>query len=112
MKNLISIIQKKLKRGYQDDIDYTTMKKMIKSDPNIVVIDIRPRDEYSYGHLDGAINIPMQEIENKIKYRVQNKSQVIIVYCRYGGRSRKVVNKLRKMGYCNVYNLIGGIESV
>ena len=108
----MGIIQKKFMRSLENNINYATMRKMLQENNNIIVIDIRPRDEYSYGHLDGAINIPMQEIENKIKYRVQNKSQVIIVYCRYGGRSRKVVNKLRKMGYCNVYNLIGGIESV
>ena len=37
---------------------------------------------------------------------------MIIVYCEYGGRSKKAVNKLLKMGYENIYNLDGGIAGI
>jgi rhodanese-related sulfurtransferase len=48
----------------------------------------------------------------EIDINVSNKNDVIVVYCQYGGRSRKAFIKLEKMGYINVYNLNGGIEGI
>ncbi len=89
------------------------MQKMLRENANIVIIDVRTRDEFGYNHLKGAINIPLQNIcEDNMKRYVKSKKSVIIVYCEYGGRSKKAMNKLKKMGYENVYNLDGGIEAI
>ena len=105
MKKLMGIIQKKFMRSLENNINYATMRKMLQENNNIIVIDIRPRDEYATKHLTGAINIPLHEIDEKIKYMVRQKSSVIIVYCKHGARSKKAVAKLQKLGYENVYNL-------
>lgn len=113
MEKWIYKFQKRFVRCFENDIDYKTMQRMIRDNPEVVVIDVRTRDEFSYNHLRGAINIPLQDIcEDKIRRYVKNKLCVIIVYCEYGGRSRKAMNKLKKMGYVNVYNLDGGIEKI
>lgn len=113
MKKWIYKFQKRFVRGGENDINYNAMQKMIRENPGIVVIDVRTRDEFSYNHLKGAVNIPLQDIcEEKVKRYVRNKSNVIIVYCEYGGRSKKAANKLKKMGYENVFNLDGGIEAI
>ena len=65
-----------------------------------------------YNHLQGAVNVPLHEINQKISRYVKSKNDVIIVYCEYGGRSKKACGKLQKMGYVNVYNLDGGIEAI
>ncbi len=72
-----------------------------------VLLDVRTQEEYLDGHIEGSINIPLQEID-KISQNVQNKSVAIFVYCRSGARSKKAVDILAKMGYDNVKN-IGGI---
>ncbi len=112
MKKLIYKLKKRLMRTCGNDINYSIMKKMLKENPNIIVIDVRTRDEYMYNHLQGAINIPLQDIEEKIGRFVKNQTDLIIVYCEYGGRSCKAMNKLQKLGYVNVYNLEGGMESI
>ncbi len=74
-----------------------------------VVIDVRSRQEFREGHFDGAINIPLDEIERSICNIVKDKNINIIVYCSYGGRSKKSQMILNSLGYNNVYNLEHGI---
>ncbi len=112
MKRLIYKLQNRFLRTCDNNIDYDTMQKMLRENKKILVIDVRTKDEFMYNHLDGAINIPMQEITQKIGRYTNNKNDVIIVYCEYGGRSKKAANKLCKIGFVNVYNLDGGIEAI
>ena len=112
VKRLIYKLQNRLFRTCENNIDYSTMERMLRKNKNVIVIDVRTKDEYMYNHLNGAINIPLQDISRSIERFVRNKNDIIIVYCEYGGRSKKACNKLVKMGYVNVYNLDGGIESI
>lgn len=112
MKKLIYKLQNRLLRTCENDISYSTMQRMLRENKNIIVIDVRTRDEFMYNHIDGAVNIPLQEITQKIGRYTRNKNDAIIVYCEYGGRSKKALNKLNKLGYVNVYNLDGGIEGI
>lgn len=112
MRKLIYKLRKKLVRSCGKDIDYKTMQKMIKENSRIIVIDVRTKDEYNNKHIQGAINIPLQDISERIGTVARNKNDIIILYCEYGGRSRKAMNKLEKLGFVNVYNLDGGIEKI
>lgn len=113
MKKLIYKLQNKFVRTCGNDIDFTTMQNMIKENSEIVLIDVRTKDEYYDNHLKHAVNIPLQDIcEKEIEKYVKSKNNIIIVYCEYGGRSKKALKKLNKMGYMNVYNLDGGIDKI
>ncbi len=70
-----------------------------------IVIDVRSAAEFSAGHIDGAINIPYNEIGDGIKKlgNISNKSR-ILVYCRSGRRSDIALNKLMQEGYQRVTN--------
>lgn len=112
MKKLMCLIQKRFVRSYSNDIDYDTLLRMLKQYKNIWLIDVRPKDEYYSKHIDGAINIPLQDLTLRIGKIVKNKNDIIIVYCEYGGRSIKACNKLERLGYLNIYNLKGGISGI
>lgn len=112
MRKIIYKMQKKFSRSCCKNINYETMSNMLKQNKNIIVIDVRIKEEFKCGHLDRAINIPMQDIKEQISKIVKNKDSILIVYCEYGGRSKKACNKLEKMGYTNVYNLDGGLEAI
>lgn len=113
LKKLIYKLQNKFMRTCGNDISYLTMKKMIDDNSNIVVVDVRTKDEFRYNKLKGAINIPLQDIsEDRVKKYIKNKNTLIIVYCEYGGRSKKALVKFKRMGYENVYNLEGGISAI
>ena len=70
-----------------------------------VIIDVRTGSEFASGYIDGAINIPVDNISS-IDYP---KETVIIVYCASGMRSAKAAETLIDLGYTNVYNLDGGL---
>ena len=70
-----------------------------------LVIDVRSRGEFGSGHLQSAINIPLDEISSALPQRVSDKNQVLLLHCQSGMRSGVAVKKLRGMGYTKVYNL-------
>ncbi len=72
-----------------------------------VLLDVRKEEEFSSGYVPGAINVPLQEIED-VEEVVPGKNTLIYVYCRSGVRSAQAVTALRYMGYTNLVDL-GGI---
>ena len=76
----------------------------IVNNDKITIIDVRTAQEYNEGHLKNAINIPYDEIRDKIKKYVPDKDEKIILYCRSGRRSGIAEKTLKDMGYKNVIN--------
>ena len=87
------------------------MKEIMKYDGNPYLIDVRTKEEYDSGHLDGAINIPYETVVETLgdTYTVHEDTP-IIVYCRSGNRSGQAFTSLKNAGYTNVYDL-GAMES-
>lgn len=87
---------------YPDEID-----KYVGNDMYIF-IDLRTKSEYENGHVRGAINITVENLEDSIYLFPKNKK--IIVYCARGGRSIMAARILSKNGF-EVKNVIGGIKN-
>lgn len=103
-------IRKSFLRNIDNEINFGKLKEIQSNNKKTFLIDVRSSQEYDEGHLPGAISIPNYELKEKIEKIVPNKHSVIIVYCQTGGRSEKGAKLLEKMGYVNVYNLVGGID--
>lgn len=69
---------------------------------NALLIDVRTPEEYREKHIEGAVNIPVYEIDN-IKNEIIDPNKVILVYCKTGKRSKIVKQILTQNGYKNVY---------
>ena len=82
--------------------------EMMKKESGYIILDVRRPDEYAEGHIPGAINVPNEEIGTAEIAELPNKSQLILVYCRSGRRSKEASEKLVKLGYTNVVEF-GGI---
>ena len=80
-----------------------------RSVPGSVLIDVRGRQEYSDGHIPGAVNIPVESIA-KASEIINDMDTPVYIYCYSGRRSSMAAGALKKMGYSNVKN-IGGIVS-
>lgn len=76
-----------------------------------VMIDVRTDEEWNAGYIEGAIHIPLSEIERDIENYEISKDEEILLYCRSGNRSGRAKVILDELGYTNTAN-IGGIESV
>lgn len=108
---MINFFKRVWNRSANNNISYDDLKELMRN-KEIYLIDVRSGQEYEEGHLDGAINIPVYNIENEIQKNVKNKNDIIILYCSSGSRSKKAKNILEKLGYTEVYNLKEGIDKI
>lgn len=72
------------------------------------LIDVREDNEWSEAHAAGAIHIGRGVIERDIVHQIPDKNAELILYCGGGFRSALAADNLQKMGYTNVFSLIGG----
>ncbi len=79
---------------------------------DLVLLDVRTRAEWkgSRGHINGAILIPLQELNTRFPELNEMKNKEIIVYCRTGNRSRVATALLREKGF-NAVNMLGGMQA-
>lgn len=84
-------------------------KLRLDTEEGLILLDVRTKEEYEAGHIEGSILIPVDIIEAEAEGILQDKEKPILVYCRSGNRSVVAANILVKLGYENVYNL-GGIN--
>ncbi len=72
-----------------------------------LLIDVRTKEEFDAGHIEGAINIPYQETNALIKAIGTDKQRPVVVYCRSGKRAGKAKAELDKHGYTHIFNATG-----
>jgi sulfur-carrier protein adenylyltransferase/sulfurtransferase len=72
------------------------------------VLDVREADEWSQGHLPGAIFIPRGFLELRVEEKVPDKSREVVVYCAGGTRSALGAKTLEQLGYSRVASMAGG----
>ena len=86
-------------------IDWAKALEMQKA--GAVLIDVRTPGEVAEGAVEGSINIPLQEAEQRLGEFPKDKD--LLIYCRSGKRSMAVSNFLIQNGYERVFNVEGGI---
>ena len=85
-------------------------KEIMDTDKNVKVLDVREKEEFEEGHIEGAISLPLSTInEETIKEIVPSKEIKVLLYCRSGARSEKAARALYALGYENVFSF-GGIK--
>lgn len=74
-----------------------------------VFLDVRTLQEYDKGHIQNAINIPLNFLKDIIQKVIRNKNEPLYVYCLSGSRSTQAAKILEGLGYTNVFNLESGL---
>jgi rhodanese-related sulfurtransferase len=70
-----------------------------------IVIDVRTPEEFTSGHLTGAVNLNWESEEFMQAIDVLDKAAHYVVYCRSGNRAGKALDMMTSMGFTNVQNL-------
>ena len=91
-------------------ISSTEAQQMIEDNKDALILDVRTAAEYESGHIPNAVNLSNEDIQAGKVDSLKDKSQLIMVYCRSGNRSRQAAQKLAELGYTNVVDF-GGIQS-
>jgi rhodanese-related sulfurtransferase len=95
----------------ENAVNVDQLREMMRSDSNLVFLDVRNPHELenkSLGHIDGVLNIPLPELENRLGELDEFKDNDIAVICRSGRRSGTATDLLVKNGF-NAVNVLGGM---
>lgn len=103
-KSPVNILGNAIENEMNDLVDTISVEEL-KNKENPYILDVRTVEEYNLSHIDGAINIPLDELRENLEKL--EKSKEIIVHCHSGLRSYLACRILQQKGY-NVKNLIGG----
>lgn len=76
-----------------------------------VVIDVCGANEFAAGHVGGAKNIPLGELQERLPVVVKNKATPLVLVCASGMRARGAAALARKLGYANAQVLSGGLKA-
>lgn len=69
-----------------------------------VIIDVRSAAEFEGGHVEGAVNLPLDRFVDGYPRVAPDKQQLVVLYCASGARSEQAVQYLKAQGYAQVVN--------
>lgn len=92
-----------------DEKNINDLKEYLLEDISMIIVDLRDMDSYNVGHIEGAISIPFEKIEELSQTNLLDKEQNIYVYSGTKEDSDKGAKALTKLGYTNVHSL-GSID--
>ena len=76
-----------------------------------VVIDVCETEEFAAGHVGGAKNVPLGQLEERLPTLVKNKAVPVIMVCAKGGRAARAVGIAKGLGYDKAQTLAGGLAA-
>ena len=96
----------------QDEISVEQLKSKLDESFNGLLLDVRESWEYDAAHIDAARHVPMGEIpEFMPELKTMGDEQELLIICKSGGRSGRVMDYLVDQGFTNVYNVSGGMDA-
>ena len=95
------------RRDGHGDVTVQEARSLIEDKPDLVILDVRTASEYEEGHIEGAVNIPVQELSARLDEL--SREDELLVYCRTGNRSAQAVDILQDVGFTKIYHMNAGI---
>ena len=84
---------------------------MLMNREKAVVVDVCEVEEFAAGHVGGAKNVPLNQLDEKLATTVKNKTLPLILVCQTGARSARAVAIAKKLGYENTQSMTGGLKA-
>lgn len=91
------------------EILVTDLKAKLDNNDDVLLLDVREKDEWDSGYIKGAVFFPMSQVESNLDQILESKDREVILQCRSGRRSMDVAALLLGEGFTNLSNLSGGI---
>jgi hydroxyacylglutathione hydrolase len=105
-----------IKEGFKTDmiidIEADELAMDIKYDEKMVVLDVRNETEFGSEHIVGAENFPLQNINDPLAMALVNDDEHYYAHCAGGYRSVIAISILKKHGFHNVRNILGGFNAI
>ena len=94
--------------GNYGDVSIQEAIELMEQKSDLVIVDVRTVAEFDDGHIEGAINVPVDELATRLDEL--SKDDELLVYCRTGNRSGSAVTILSDAGYTKIYHMHEGIS--
>ena len=91
------------------NVNANEFAKSIKTNNEVILLDVRTPGELTQGYIDGAINLDYSSSNFQTELNKLDKTKPVYVYCRSGRRSASTMSQMQELGFVEVYNLSGGI---
>ncbi|MBN9399110.1 MAG: rhodanese-like domain-containing protein ['Candidatus Kapabacteria' thiocyanatum] len=96
--------------GDTGDVTVEQARKMIDR-KNVIVLDVRKADEYAAGHLANAVWIDFYSDKFESRVKKLSRKKQIVVYCATGRRSAATLEMMKKNGFTNAHDMLGGYKA-
>jgi phage shock protein E len=93
----------KISRGFLGKVSPDKARALVQGGAKLV--DVRSPAEHAAGHIDGSVNIPVQELGGRMTELGADKKKPVVVYCASGMRSASAASMLRRAGFADVHDL-------
>jgi len=93
-----------------ESLEVAAWEKLMKEKPG-TVLDVRTQEEFARGYIPNAVLIDWYSESFNEKAEKLDKTSPVYLYCHSGGRSKRAMSRLTKLGFEEVYNLKGGITA-
>lgn len=104
------IVSEKGEKTMYEQITPKDAKKIMDSEKDYIILDVREQEEFEAGHIKDALLLPYTDIDEKAEEILPDKDAQILVYCRSGRRSKIAAERLSKLGYTNIKEFGGIID--
>jgi molybdopterin/thiamine biosynthesis adenylyltransferase/rhodanese-related sulfurtransferase len=91
------------------EITVEEVEQRLKQGDDVVLLDVREKDEVRSGYIEGSLSVPRGFLEMQVTGQIPDTDKDIIVYCAGGVRSLLAARVMREMGYQHVSSMAGGI---
>ncbi|WP_456405040.1 VTT domain-containing protein [Thiolapillus sp.] len=91
-------------------IDIDQLQQRLQQEEKPLLLDVRTAEDYASGHIAGALNIPLEELEARAGELASWQESPIAIICTTDRRSKKAAQLLGKEGFADVHIVVGGMS--
>ena len=91
-------------------ITHEDAQRIIKANPEAIILDVRTPEEFQKKHITGALLVPIEDIRGGNLSKLPDKDATILIYCWTGRRAEDAAEFLVKRGYTKIYEFGGLID--
>lgn len=97
--------------GVAENLDAASAAELLKSNPAVVVLDVRTPGEYAAGHIPGGVLVDFQAADFAERLGELDRDRSYLVHCQSGGRSSTAFEQMKELGFTSIYHLDGGMRA-
>ncbi|GAA1450663.1 rhodanese-like domain-containing protein [Nocardiopsis tropica] len=93
-----------------NSIDVHAVRSLVETDPDTLLVDVRTAAEYESSHIPGAVNLPLQRVDDHLERIAADAGRGLVLVCQSGARARRCQDRLAEAGLRDTVVMSGGMN--